>query len=476
LRPSLPFLMKLKLEEAVFVQLHAFAKAKESECYVVGGYVRDLMLGRPNKDIDILVIGGGIDFAREFASQLKGMPNVTVFKNYGTARLPYGDLELEFVGARKESYREDSRNPLVENGTLEDDIDRRDFTINAMAIQIWPNFGQLVDRHHGVADLEAKRLVTPLDPNVTFSDDPLRMMRAIRFASQLQFELDPLTFEAIKANALRLDIITRERISDELNKIILSPVPSIGFKLLFDSGLLHRFFPDMVQLHGVKKVNGKSHKDNFYHTLQVLDNLCELTDDLWLRWSAILHDIAKPQTQRYEEGHGWTFHGHEELGARMVPRIFKELKLPLNEKMRFVQKLVRLHLRPIALTKSTVTDSAVRRLIFEVGEDIDALMKLCKADITSKNEAKVRLYKKNFTILEQKVLEVAEGDRLRLWQPPVSGQEIMDFFGIPAGKEVGIIKNSIRQAILDGIIENDREQAFKLMLEKGQNLGLTRKG
>ncbi len=468
--------MKLNLDEPVFEQLHAFAQAKESECYVVGGYVRDLLLGRPNKDIDILVIGGGIHFAREFASSLKGNPNVTVFKNYGTARLPYGDLELEFVGARKESYREDSRNPIVEDGSLEDDIDRRDFTINAMAIQIWPNLGQLVDRHHGVADLEAKRLITPLDPNVTFSDDPLRMMRAIRFASQLQFELDPSTFEAIKANAARLDIITRERISDELNKIILSPVPSIGFKLLFDTGLLHRFFPDMVQLHGVKKVNGKSHKDNFYHTLQVLDNLCELTDDLWLRWSAILHDIAKPQTQRYEEGHGWTFHGHEELGARMVPRIFKELKLPLNEKMRFVQKLVRLHLRPIALTKNTVTDSAVRRLIFEVGEDIDALMKLCKADITSKNEAKVRLYKKNFTILEQKVLEVAEGDRLRLWQPPVSGQEIMDFFGIPAGKEVGMIKNSIRQAILDGIIENDREQAFKLMLEKGQNLGLTRKG
>ncbi len=468
--------MKLNLDEPVFQQLHAFAQAKESECYVVGGYVRDLLLGRPNKDIDILVIGGGIHFAREFASSLKGNPNVTVFKNYGTARLPYGDLELEFVGARKESYREDSRNPIVEDGSLEDDIDRRDFTINAMAIQIWPNLGQLVDRHHGVADLEAKRLITPLDPNVTFSDDPLRMMRAIRFATQLQFELDPSTFEAIKANAARLDIITRERISDELNKIILSPVPSIGFKLLFDTGLLHRFFPDMVQLHGVKKVNGKSHKDNFYHTLQVLDNLCELTDDLWLRWSAILHDIAKPQTQRYEEGHGWTFHGHEELGARMVPRIFKELKLPLNEKMRFVQKLVRLHLRPIALTKNTVTDSAVRRLIFEVGEDIDALMKLCKADITSKNEAKVRLYKKNFTILEQKVLEVAEGDRLRLWQPPVSGQEIMDFFGIPAGKEVGMIKNSIRQAILDGIIENDREQAFKLMLEKGQNLGLTRKG
>ncbi len=476
MRPSPPFLMKLNLDEPVFEQLHAFAQAKESECYVVGGYVRDLLLGRPNKDIDILVIGGGIHFAREFASSLKGNPNVTVFKNYGTARLPYGDLELEFVGARKESYREDSRNPIVEDGSLDDDIDRRDFTINAMAIQIWPNLGQLVDRHNGVADLEAKRLITPLDPNVTFSDDPLRMMRAIRFASQLQFELDPSTFEAIKANAPRLDIITRERISDELNKIILSPVPSIGFKLLFDTGLLHRFFPDMVQLHGVKKVNGKSHKDNFYHTLQVLDNLCELTDDLWLRWSAILHDIAKPQTQRYEEGHGWTFHGHEELGARMVPRIFKELKLPLNEKMRFVQKLVRLHLRPIALTKNTVTDSAVRRLIFEVGEDIDALMKLCKADITSKNEAKVRLYKKNFTILEQKVLEVAEGDRLRLWQPPVSGQEIMDFFGIPAGKEVGMIKNSIRQAILDGIIENDREQAFKLMLEKGQNLGLTRKG
>ncbi len=463
------------LQEPIFQTLADFARKQESECYVVGGYVRDLVLGRPNKDIDILVIGGGIDFARAFGASLPGKPYVTVYKNYGTARLPYQDFELEFVGARKESYRSDSRNPLVEDGTLEDDLNRRDFTINAMAIQLYPEFGKLSDLHNGMQDLEARRLVTPLEPNITFSDDPLRMMRAVRFASQLQFDIDPATLAAISANADRLSIISRERISDELNKIILSKKPSIGFRLLFDTKLLHQFFPDMVALHGVQTIHGRSHKDNFYHTLQVLDNIALYTDDLWVRWSAILHDIAKPQTQRYEEGHGWTFHGHEDLGARMVPRIFRELKLPLNEKMRLVQKLVKLHLRPIALTKSVVTDSAVRRLIFEVGEDIDNLMTLCKADITSKNESKVRLYRKNFIILEGKVQEVAESDRLRMWQPPVGGQEIMDYFGIPAGKEVGIIKNEIRQAILDGIIENEREQALKLMIEKGQKLGLTRK-
>lgn len=442
---------------------------------MVGGYVRDLLLGRPNKDIDILVLGNGIDFAKAFANTQPNRPQVTIFKTYGTARLPHGELELEFVGARKESYQHQSRNPIVESGTLEDDLNRRDFTINAMAVELYPTFGKLIDLHGGLADLKNKRLVTPLDPEITFSDDPLRMMRAIRFATQLQFEIDIVTLRAIKHQADRLEIITRERISDELNKIILSAKPSVGFRLLFDTGLLQLFFPDMANLQGVKTVNGRSHKDNFYHTLQVLDNIAAYTDDLWIRWSAILHDIAKPQTQRYEEGHGWTFHGHEDLGARMVPRIFKMLKLPLNEKMRLVQKLVKLHLRPIALTKSVVTDSAVRRLIFEVGEDIDALMLLCKADITSKNEAKVRLYKKNFLILEEKVKAVAEADRLRLWQPPIGGQEIMEYFGIPAGKEVGIIKNAIRQAILDGEIENDREQALILMQEKGQNLGLTRK-
>jgi putative nucleotidyltransferase with HDIG domain len=463
------------LEHPIFTQLADFARDRQAECYVVGGYVRDLLLNRPNKDIDILVIGGGISFARDFGHSLADKPYVTVYKNYGTARLPYGDFELEFVGARKESYRSDSRNPIVEDGSLEEDLDRRDFTINAMAIQLYPEFGKLVDLHNGIADLEAKRLVTPLDPHITFSDDPLRMMRAVRFASQLQFEVDPVTLEAISIHSERLSIISQERISNELNKIISSAKPSIGFRLLFDTGLLKQFFPDMVKLHGVHKVNGRAHKDNFYHTLQVLDNIAAFTDDLWLRWSAILHDIAKPQTQRYEEGHGWTFHGHEDLGARMVPRIFRELKLPLNEKMRLTQKLVKLHLRPIALTKSVVTDSAVRRLIFEVGEDIDNLMMLCKADITSKNESKVRLYQKNFIILEGKVKEVAESDRLRMWQPPIGGQEIMDYFGIPAGKEVGIIKNTIRQAILDGIIENEHAQAQKLMIEKGQNLGLTRK-
>jgi putative nucleotidyltransferase with HDIG domain len=468
-------LEKIQLDAPVLQQLAAFAATQQAPCYVVGGYVRDLLLGRPNKDIDILVLGNGIDFAKAFANTLPNRPQVTIFKTYGTARLPHGELELEFVGARKESYQHQSRNPIVESGTLEDDLNRRDFTINAMAVELYPTFGKLIDLHGGLADLKNKRLVTPLDPEITFSDDPLRMMRAIRFATQLQFEIDIVTLRAIKHQADRLEIITRERISDELNKIILSAKPSVGFRLLFDTGLLQLFFPDMANLQGVKTVNGRSHKDNFYHTLQVLDNIAAYTDDLWIRWSAILHDIAKPQTQRYEEGHGWTFHGHEDLGARMVPRIFKMLKLPLNEKMRLVQKLVKLHLRPIALTKSVVTDSAVRRLIFEVGEDIDALMLLCKADITSKNEAKVRLYKKNFLILEEKVKAVAEADRLRLWQPPIGGQEIMEYFGIPAGKEVGIIKNAIRQAILDGEIENDREQALILMQEKGQNLGLTRK-
>lgn len=466
---------KIQLDAPVLHQLASFAANQQSPCYVVGGYVRDLLLERANKDIDVLVLGNGMDFAKAFAKTLPHQPQVTLFKTYGTARLPYGDLELEFVGARKESYQQQSRNPIVASGSLEDDLNRRDFTINAMAVELYPDFGKLIDLHGGLNDLHNKRLVTPLDPDITFSDDPLRMMRAIRFASQLQFDIDLVTLRAIKHQSNRLEIITRERISDELNKIILSKKPSVGFRLLFDTGLLHHFFPEMAALQGVKTVNGRSHKDNFYHTLQVLDNIAAYTDDLWIRWSAILHDIAKPQTQRYEEGHGWTFHGHEDLGARMVPRIFKMLKLPLNEKMRLVQKLVKLHLRPIALTKSVVTDSAVRRLIFEVGEDIDALMLLCKADITSKNEAKVRLYKKNFLILEEKVKAVAEADRLRLWQPPIGGQEIMDYFGIPAGKEVGIIKNAIRQAILDGEIENDREQALILMKEKGQNLGLTRK-
>lgn len=462
-----------KLPEHPFEWIRQQAELSQTTCYVIGGYVRDLVLGRPNKDIDILVLGGGIDFAKQLSVSLPKKAPLTVFKTYGTAMLRLPDLELEFVGARRESYRSDSRKPLVEDGSLEDDVARRDFTVNAMAIEIYPNFGHLVDLYHGMADLELGRLVTPLEPNITFSDDPLRMMRAIRFATQLKFQIDPATFAAIKANVERIDIVSAERITDELNKIILAPQPSIGFRLLFDSGLLHRIFPEMAALQGVKTQNGMSHKDNFYHTLKVLDNISRDTNDLWLRWAAILHDIAKPPTQRFEEGIGWTFHGHEDMGARMVPKIFRRLRLPLHEEMRRVQKLVRLHLRPIALTKTTVTDSAVRRLIFEVGDDIDSLMTLCKADITSKNEIKVRRYLQNFLILEEKLQQVVEADRIRLLQPPVTGDEIMAFFGIPAGREVGIIKNTIKDAIVNGIIENTREEAWELMKQKGIELGLT---
>lgn len=456
-----------------FAWLRAQAEQSQTTCYVIGGYVRDLVLDRPNKDIDLLVMGGGIDFARQLANSLPKKPPLSVFKTYGTAMLRLPDLELELVGARRESYRSDSRKPLVEDGTLDDDIARRDFTVNAMAVEIYPNYGALVDLYNGMSDLKLGRLVTPLEPNITFSDDPLRMMRAIRFATQLKFQIDPVTFAAIKANVERIDIVSAERVTDELNKIILAEQPSIGFRLLFDSGLLNRIFPEMAALQGVKTQNGMSHKDNFYHTLKVLDNISRDTNDLWLRWAAILHDIAKPPTQRFEEGIGWTFHGHEDLGARMVPKIFRRLRLPLHEEMRRVQKLVRLHLRPIALTKTTVTDSAVRRLIFEVGDDIDSLMTLCKADITSKNEVKVRRYLQNFLILEEKLQQVAEADRIRLLQPPVSGDEIMTYFSIPAGREVGIIKNTIKDAIVNGTIENTHEEAWELMKQKGKELGLT---
>ncbi len=462
-----------RLPEHPFAWLRQQAVLSQTSCYVVGGYVRDLVLGRSNKDIDILVMGGGIDFAKQLAQSLPKKAPLSVFKTYGTAMLQLPDLALEFVGARRESYRADSRKPLVEDGTLADDIGRRDFTVNAMAIEIFPNYGALVDLYNGMNDLEQGRLVTPLEPHITFSDDPLRMMRAIRFATQLKFQIDPSTFAAIKANVERIDIVSAERITDELNKIILAPQPSIGFRLLFDSGLLHRIFPEMAALQGVKTQQGMSHKDNFYHTLKVLDNIARDTNDLWLRWAAILHDIAKPPTQRFEPEIGWTFHGHEELGARMVPKIFRRLRLPMHEEMRRVQKLVRLHLRPIALTKSTVTDSAVRRLIFEVGEDIESLMTLCKADITSKNEVKVRRYLQNFLILEEKLQQVAEADRIRLLQPPVSGDDIMAFFSIPAGREIGIIKNTIKDAIVNGVIENNREEAWELMKQKGVELGLT---
>jgi len=463
--------MQQHLRHPVFSVISRLAGEQNLQAYAIGGFVRDIFLNRPSKDIDVVVIGNGIAFAEVVASMLK--VKLAVYKNFGTASLKYRDFEIEFVGARKESYRRDSRKPIVENGTLEDDQKRRDFTINALAISLHPDtYGELLDPFNGIADLENKMIRTPLNPNETFSDDPLRMMRAIRFATQLNFRIDDIAVEAIKTTADRISIISQERITDELNKIILSPVPSIGFNYLFDTGLLHRIFPQMTALYGVDYVDGKGHKDNFYHTLQVLDNICETTDDLWLRWAAILHDIAKPATKRFEPGHGWTFHGHEDRGARMVPKIFAQLKLPLNEKMKQVQKLVQLHLRPIVLSQSIVTDSAVRRLLFEAGDDIEGLMLLCKADITTKNEYKIKKYRNNFELVQQKLKDVEERDSIRNWQPPVTGNDIMTIFGIKEGREVGIIKNQIREAILEGEIPNNREAALTYTIAKGLEIGL----
>ncbi|MGN8071729.1 CCA tRNA nucleotidyltransferase [Mucilaginibacter sp. 22184] len=463
--------MKAHLQHSVFSIISKLAAQHNLQVYAIGGFVRDIFLKRPSKDIDIVIIGNGIAFAEAVAAKLK--VKVAVYKNFGTASLKYQDLEVEFVGARKESYRRDSRKPIVEDGTLEDDQKRRDFTINALAISLHPDtFGELLDPFNGIADLEHKLIRTPLNPNETFSDDPLRMMRAIRFATQLNFRIDDIAVEAIRNNADRISIISQERITDELNKIILSPVPSIGFNYLFDTGLLHKIFPQMTNLYGVDYIDGKGHKDNFYHTLQVLDNICETTTDLWLRWAAILHDIAKPATKRFEPGHGWTFHGHEDRGARMVPKIFAQLKLPLNEKMKQVQKLVQLHLRPIVLSQSIVTDSAVRRLLFEAGDDIEGLILLCKADITTKNEYKVKKYRNNFELVQQKLKDVEERDSIRNWQPPVTGNDIMQLFGLQEGREVGIIKNQIREAILEGEIPNNREAALNFTISKGLEIGL----
>jgi tRNA nucleotidyltransferase/poly(A) polymerase len=470
--------LKKSLKNPIFSIISKIADELNYPTFVVGGWVRDLLINRKQQqtDIDFVCVGSGIALAKKVANKLGKKANYKVFKNFGTAMVNYGGETYEFVGARKESYRANSRNPIVEDGTLQDDQNRRDFTINALAIQLNDSgFGKLIDPFSSQKDLENKIIRTPLDPDITYSDDPLRMMRAIRFATQLDYNIEKKSFQAIKQNAKRLNIISTERITDEFNKIMLCEKPSIGINLLFETGLLHQFFPEVCNLQGVDIKNGHAHKDNFYHTLEVLDNISVNTEDLWLRWAALLHDIAKPSTKKYYKNQGWTFHGHEFFGSKIVPKIFKNLKLPLNEKMKYVKKLVLLHLRPIVLAKDIVTDSAVRRLLFDAGDDIDDLMMLCDADITSKNPNKVKKYLDNFQLVRRKLKEVEEKDHIRNWQPPINGEEIMGFFGINSGREIGIIKNAIKEAILDGKIKNNKKEAMDFMIKKGVEIKLTPK-
>lgn len=463
------------LKQDIFRLIGNCADVLHVDAYAIGGYVRDFFLGRNSKDIDVVTVGRGIDLATLLQQKLGPEAHLSVFRNFGTAQVKYNDMEIEFVGARKESYNRNSRKPVTEDGSLQDDQNRRDFTINALAIGLSKNnYGQLLDPFGGLSDLENRLIRTPLDPDITYSDDPLRMMRAIRFASQLGFTIQSESLAAITKNKERIRIVSAERIADELNKMILSPQPSVGFKLLFDTGLLQLVFSEMAKLQGTETIKGLSHKDNFYHTLEVLDNVARKSDNLWLRWAAILHDIAKPATKRFEEGHGFTFHGHEDKGARMVPKIFANLKLPLNEKMRYVQKLVELHLRPIVLAKTEVTDSAVRRLLFEAGDDIDDLMVLCECDITTKNPNKVKRYLQNFEVVRQKLIELEEKDRIRNWQPPISGDEIMQLYNLPPGREIGILKNALKDAILDGLVENNYESAKHFLDQKKNELNLNK--